>query len=74
MLGPRFQAVGKLGPKGRVDPGVAFVTVYLMFYQYFVLTKLFGAEQIYGRRTEAQVIRELIELFQDGLGRRRSKR
>ncbi len=74
LLGPRFRAVGKLGTRRRVDPGVAFVTVYLMFYQYFVLTRLFGAEQIFGKRSEAQVIGELIELFLEGIGSKRAKR
>jgi AcrR family transcriptional regulator len=69
LLGPRFEQVGKLGRRKRVDPGVAFVTVYLTFYQYFVLTKLFGAEQMYGERSEAAVLRALVELFLDGIGR-----
>ncbi|MHB8417258.1 MAG: TetR/AcrR family transcriptional regulator [Myxococcales bacterium] len=67
VLGGRFKAAGKLGGRRRTDPGVAFVAVYLLFYQYFVLTKLFGAEEIFGKRTEEQVIRELVELFLHGI-------
>lgn len=67
LLRERFREVGKLGRRKRVDPGVAFVTVYLTFYQYFVLTKLFGAEQLYGERSDAQVLRALVDLFLDGI-------
>lgn len=74
LLGERFRKVGKLGAKGRTDPGVAFVTVYLMFYQCFVLTRLFGAEQIFGKRSDTQVIGELVELFLNGIARSGSRK
>ncbi len=69
VLGERFRAVGKLGKRKRTDPGVAFVAVYLLFYQYFVLSKLFGAKQIFGDRSDAEVVSELVELFLGGLAR-----
>jgi AcrR family transcriptional regulator len=69
VLGARFAAVGKLGRRRRTDPGVAFVAVYLLFYQYFVLTRLFGARQIFGRRSDEQVVAELVELFLHGIAR-----
>ncbi|HUB08209.1 MAG TPA: TetR/AcrR family transcriptional regulator [Myxococcales bacterium] len=69
VLGARFEAVGKLGRRRRTDPGVAFVAVYLLFYQYFVLTGLFGAKQIFGRRSDEQVVAELVELFLHGIAR-----
>lgn len=67
VLGDRFRAVGKLGKRRRTDPGFAFVAIYLLFYQYFVLTKLFGAKQIFGPRSDTQVVTELVELFVGGL-------
>jgi AcrR family transcriptional regulator len=67
LLGGRFRQVGKLGKKQRVDPGVAFVAIYLLFYQYFVLSKVFGATEIFGKRSDVQVVAELCELFLDGI-------
>jgi AcrR family transcriptional regulator len=68
LLGGRFRQVGKLGKKRRVDPGFAFVAIYLLFYQYFVLSKVFRATEIFGKRTDLQVVTELCELFLDGIG------
>jgi AcrR family transcriptional regulator len=67
VLDGRFRAVGNLGKRKRTHPGVAFVAVYLLFYQYFVLTKIFGAKHVFGGRSDSQVIAELIELFRGGL-------
>jgi AcrR family transcriptional regulator len=68
-LGNRFSEAGKLGTHRRTDPGFAFVAVYLLFYEYFVLTKLFGAEEIFGERSDAEVTRELVELLLHGIAR-----
>lgn len=67
VLGARFRKLGKLGPKRTIDPAFAFVAVYMAFYQYFILTKLFGAEETYGPRADAQVVADLAELFRHGL-------
>jgi AcrR family transcriptional regulator len=69
VLGERFRTVGKLGRRHKTDPGVAFVAIYLLFYQYFVLSKLFHAKQIFGERTDDQVVAELVELFTGGLSK-----
>lgn len=63
-LGARLTEVGV---KTKVSPAFALVTIYLSFYQYFLLTKLFGATKIFGEKTESQVIAEMIDLFENGL-------
>ncbi len=43
VLADRFDRLGGLGEIGAIDPAFAFVAIYLSFYQFFLLTKLFGA-------------------------------
>ncbi len=62
----RFDEIGLLGPK-RIDPSFALVTAYLMFYQYFIVTKLFGATRIYGKRSDKEVVGLLTDLFLHGI-------
>ncbi len=70
VLGARFAELGGLGAKRDIDPAFAFITVYMIFYQYFVLAKLFGAEETFGRRSDREVVEDLVHLFQSGLARR----
>jgi AcrR family transcriptional regulator len=65
-LGPRLRAPGTLGRR-HVDPAFAFVAIYLQLYQYFQLTRMFDAQRVYGRRSDRQVVRELIDLYLGGL-------
>lgn len=66
-MSARFEKIGPLGPKG-IDPAFAFVSIYLSLYQYFVLTKLFGATRVFGKRTDTQVVDGLVELMKFGIG------
>jgi AcrR family transcriptional regulator len=66
-LSTRFKEVGFLGRGRKIDPAFALVSIYLSFYQYFVMTKLFGASKIFGARSEQQVISGMIEIFQHGI-------
>jgi len=68
ILGKRFARLGRLGAKRSIDPVFAFIAIYMAFYQYFILTKLFGAEQTYGARSDGEVVKELVELFRHGIG------
>jgi AcrR family transcriptional regulator len=63
----RFKEIGFLGRKRDIDPSFALVSIYLSFYQYFILTELFGASKIFGARSESQVIAGLIEMFKTGI-------
>jgi AcrR family transcriptional regulator len=69
VLGEHFRRIGKLGRKRRVDPALAFVATYLALYQYFLLTRLFGARRIFGSRSDKQVVADLIAFFQDGMAK-----
>jgi AcrR family transcriptional regulator len=68
VLGARFKVAGKLGPDQSIDPGFAFVAVYLQFYYFFLLRRLFGAEKIYGPISDKTAVSRLIHLFQAGIG------
>ena len=67
VLRTRFERLGGLGPRGNIDPAFAFVAVYISLYQYFMLTKLFGAKATYGARSDREVVGDLVTLFTDGL-------
>jgi AcrR family transcriptional regulator len=66
VLGNRFRQTGLLGQK-KIDPAFALISIYLSFYQYFVLSRLFGATHIYGKRSETEVVDGLIELLFHGI-------
>ena len=68
-LQDRFSKLGLLGPDQSIEPAFAFVTIYLSFYQYFVLRKIFGATQIYDRTSESSAIKGMIHLYQHGIAR-----
>jgi AcrR family transcriptional regulator len=67
VLGARFDRIGGLGRAGAIDPALAFIAVYMGFYQFFILTKLFGAKATYGARSDGEVIQALSQLFLDGI-------
>jgi AcrR family transcriptional regulator len=50
----------------RVDAGLAFTAIYLQFFTYFLLEKLFGGKQHLGF-PEQQAIGQLIEIFSHGV-------
>jgi AcrR family transcriptional regulator len=66
VLGQAFQTLGQMGPQKNLDPGFVFTTIYLFFYQYFILTKLFGAKQILGKNSERKTVQNILLLFQHG--------
>ena len=71
VIGTRFDAIA--GQLGDIDPAFAFIAVYMSFYQYFILTKLFGAKATYGKRSDRQVVEQLSTLFLDGLRPRKRR-
>ncbi len=66
-LDARFRELGMLGPERDIDPAFALIAIYLAFYQYFMLTRLFGAKNVYGSKTDSGVVADLIHLLERGI-------
>jgi AcrR family transcriptional regulator len=66
VMEKRFKELGLMGEK-KIDPAFALTTIYLSFYQYFILTKLFGATKIFGKKTDQQVIEGMINILFYGI-------
>jgi hypothetical protein len=49
-----------------VDPAVGFTAVYMQFFNYFLVEKLFGGNRHFGL-TDEQVITQLTEMYCRGL-------
>jgi AcrR family transcriptional regulator len=59
--------LGDNGRRGRrVDAGLAFTAIYLQFFTYFLVEKLFGGKQHLGF-PEQEAIGQLIEIFSRGV-------
>lgn len=52
---------------GGTDAPLAFAAIYLQFFTYFLVEKLFGGKQHLGR-PEAAAIEQLIRIFREGVG------
>jgi len=51
---------------GDVDPAVGFTAVYMQFFNYFLVEKLFGGNHHFGL-TDEQVITQLTDMYCRGL-------
>jgi len=58
---------GKPAIRDGIDPALAFTAVYLQFFTYFLVEKLFGGKQHLGR-PEAVAIEQMIQIFREGIG------
>jgi AcrR family transcriptional regulator len=69
-LEERFIKSGKLEGKlpGGSDKSFAFTAAYLSFLHYFMLSRQFGATQVYRARDETEAIGKLVHLFRHGVG------
>ncbi len=56
-----------------IDPAFAFTVIYLQFFTYFVVEKLFGGKEHLGMPDDC-VVEQLITLFTEGLGRKKGPR
>lgn len=69
-LGSRLKASTRSGRWNGVEPALAFTAIYLQFFTYFLVEKLFGGKQHLGvsdDRAVAQIIRIATEgLWRDG--------
>jgi AcrR family transcriptional regulator len=64
--------LGRDGRGRRVDAGLAFTAIYLQFFTYFLVEKLFGGKQHLGF-PEQEAIGQMIEIFSHGVHSDRDK-
>jgi len=55
------------GLRPGIDPSLAYAAIYLQFFTYFLVEKLFGGKQHLGQ-PEGAAIEQLIRIFRDGIG------
>lgn len=55
------------GVNPRIQPSLAFAAIYLQFFTYFLVEKLFGGKQHLGQPEEI-AIEQLIHIFREGIG------
>jgi AcrR family transcriptional regulator len=71
-LGDRLQHAAGAGRPGQVwngtDPALAFTAIYLQFFTYFLVEKLFGGKQHLGV-SDDDAVRQLIQMITHGLWR-----
>lgn len=65
-LGDRLRAAAGSGNWSGTDPALAFTAIYLQFFTYFLVEKLFGGKQHLGMPDDA-AIEQLIHLVTHGL-------
>ena len=58
---------GRNGLRPGIDPSLAYAAIYLQFFSYFLMEKLFGGKQHLGQ-PEAIAIEQLIQIFREGIG------
>jgi AcrR family transcriptional regulator len=54
------------GLRSEIDPSLAYAAIYLQFFTYFLVEKLFGGKQHLGR-PEAEAIDQMIRIFREGV-------
>jgi AcrR family transcriptional regulator len=68
-LGDRLEASTRMGRWNRaVDPSLAFTAIYLQFFTYFLVEKLFGGEQHLGV-SDDRAIDQLLKIATEGVWR-----
>jgi len=71
---PQFEEMKRRGAvHSDVDPAVAFTAVYMQFFNYFLVEKLFGGNSHFGLSDE-QVIKQLTGLYCRGLSKNGSNK
>ena len=68
FVGPRLQESTARGDWRGIDPALAFATIYMQFFTYFLVEKLFGGKQHLGLPHE-RAIAQLIRMMTEGLWR-----
>jgi len=72
-FGNRLEEATRRGPWNDIDPALAFTAIYLQFFNYFLLEKLFGRGQHLGMPDD-RAIDQLIKLVTEGLWRESGQR
>ncbi len=75
-LGSRLEVSTRRGPWNRsIDPSLAFTAIYLQFFTYFLVEKLFGGEQHLGV-SDDRAIDQLLTMATEGIwsGKSNTKR
>lgn len=67
-LGPRLREATRRGHWNEIDPALAFTAIYLQFFTYFLVEKLFGGEQHLGVPDD-RAIAQLIKMQTEGVWR-----
>jgi AcrR family transcriptional regulator len=67
-LGKKLRAATRRGPWRGLDPSLAFAAIYLQFFTYFLVEKLFGGKQHLGLPDD-RAIAQLIRMSTEGLWR-----
>jgi AcrR family transcriptional regulator len=67
-LGSRLRDATRRGPWNDIDPALAFTSIYLQFFTYFLVEKLFGGEQHLGMPDD-RAIAQLIKIQTEGIWR-----
>jgi AcrR family transcriptional regulator len=71
-LGPQLERSIKKGRWSGVNPALAFTALYLQFFTYFLVEKLFGGDQHLGMSDDLAVD-QIIKMVTEGLWRHDSK-
>jgi len=66
LLGDRLQASTRRGHWNGIDPALALTAIYLQFFTYFLVEKLFGGKQHLGVPDE-QAIAQIVRMVTEGL-------
>ena len=68
-LGDRLIDATKAGEWNAIDPALAFTAIYLQFFTYFLIEKLFGGRQHLGV-PDATAVQQLISMMTQGIWRK----
>ena len=68
LLGDRLRAASSRGPWRGVKPALAFTAIYLQFFTYFLVEKLFGGKQHLGV-PDQEAVAEMIQMVTHGIWR-----
>ncbi len=66
LLGPRLRASTRSGAWKGADPALAFTAIYLQFFTYFLIEKLFGGQHHLGVPDE-RAVAQLTDIYTRGL-------
>jgi len=66
VLGERLRSATRRGSWGGIDPALAFTAIYLQFFTYFLLQKVFNLKQPLGI-SDREAVSQMIQMITRGL-------